>query len=165
MGRLGKSIMSAAAAGALLAVMPAAVRAQERPDAEAKPRASAETHTPFRRTVFTGNEMLMAVFNTLASDCSAQHFQTDIGCRQLLIQFMGRSGCGNEDDSFELEHFECFARQNQVTMVDRIEGTTEDADLFQTKRLFCHASTVHCRSGWMNRGLIQRDDEDLATTS
>jgi hypothetical protein len=71
MGRLGKSIMSAAAAGALLAVMPAAVRAQERPDAEAKPRASAETHTPFRRTVFTGNEMLMGVFNTLASDCSA----------------------------------------------------------------------------------------------
>jgi len=71
MGRLGKSIMAAAAAGALLAVMPAAVRSQERPDAEAKPKAAAETHTPFRRTVFTGNEMLMGVFNTLASDCSA----------------------------------------------------------------------------------------------
>ncbi len=70
MGRLGKSIIAAAAAGALLAVMPAAVRSQERPDAEAKPKAAAE-HTPFRRNVFTGNEMLMAVFNTLASDCSA----------------------------------------------------------------------------------------------
>ena len=71
MGRLGKSIMAAAAAGVLLTVIAAEARSQEKPAAEAKPKAAAETHTPFRRTVFTGNEMLMAVFNTLASDCSA----------------------------------------------------------------------------------------------
>jgi len=68
----------------------------------------------------------------LASDCSAQHFQTDIGCRQLLLQFVGRSGSRNKDNGFKLERFECFARQNQVTVVDRIEGATEDASLFQT---------------------------------
>ena len=71
MGRLGKSIMAAAAAGVLLTVIAAEARSQEKPAAEAKPKAAAETHTPFRRNVFTGNEMLMAVFNTLASDCSA----------------------------------------------------------------------------------------------
>jgi len=71
MNRRGKSIIAAAAVGSLLAVMPAAVKSQERSATEAKPKAAAETHTPFRRTVFTGNEMLMAVFNTLASDCSA----------------------------------------------------------------------------------------------
>ena len=71
MGRLGKSIMAGAAAGALLTLIAAEARSQENPATEAKPKAAAETHTPFRRTVFTGNEMLMAVFNTLASDCSA----------------------------------------------------------------------------------------------
>ena len=71
MGRLGKSIMVGAAAGALLTLIAAEARSQENPATEAKPKAAAETHTPFRRTVFTGNEMLMAVFNTLASDCSA----------------------------------------------------------------------------------------------
>ena len=63
--------MAAAAAGALLTVIAAEARSQEKPAAEAKPKAAAETHAPFRRTVFTGNEMLMAVFNTLASDCGA----------------------------------------------------------------------------------------------
>jgi hypothetical protein len=71
MGRLGKSIMAGAAAGALLNLIAAEARSQENPAAEAKPKPAAETHAPFRRTVFTGNEMLMGVFNTLASDCSA----------------------------------------------------------------------------------------------
>jgi hypothetical protein len=71
MSRLAKSIMAAVAAGGLLTAISADVRSQEKPAAEAKPKAAADTHAPFRRTVFTGNEMLMAVFNTLASDCSA----------------------------------------------------------------------------------------------
>ncbi len=56
---------------ALLTFAAGAVRSQEQPAAQAKPKAAAETSAPFRRRVFTGNEMLMAVFNTLASDCSA----------------------------------------------------------------------------------------------
>jgi hypothetical protein len=60
-----------AAVAALLTFAAREVRSQEKPAAEAKPKAAADTHAPFRRTVFTGNEMLMGVFNTLASDCSA----------------------------------------------------------------------------------------------
>jgi len=66
-----KSIIAAAAAGALLIAVSADVRSQEKPPVEAKPKAAADTHAPFRRIVFTGNEMLMGVFNTLASDCGA----------------------------------------------------------------------------------------------
>jgi hypothetical protein len=62
---------AATALAALLTLAAHDVRSQEKPAAEAKPKAAAETHAPFRRTVFTGNEMLMGVFNTLASDCSA----------------------------------------------------------------------------------------------
>jgi hypothetical protein len=80
----------------------------------------------------------------LAFDRSAQHFQTDIGCRELLIQLVGRSGGLNKDNFFEIERFECVARQNQVSVMDRIEGATEDADLFQAKRLFCTATAL-CR--------------------
>jgi hypothetical protein len=71
MSRVGRSIIAAAAAAALLTAISADVRSQEKPVAEAKPKAAADTHAPFRRTVFAGNEMLMGVFNTLASDCSA----------------------------------------------------------------------------------------------
>src|SRR3954470_17645700 len=70
MSRVGKSITAAAAAAALLTAISADVRSQEKPVAEAKPKAAADTHAPFRRTVFAGNEMLMGGFNTLASDCS-----------------------------------------------------------------------------------------------
>jgi hypothetical protein len=70
MSRVGKSIIAAAAAATLLTAVSADVRSQEKPAAEAKPKA-ADTHAPFRRTVFAGNEMLMGVFNTLASDCTA----------------------------------------------------------------------------------------------
>jgi hypothetical protein len=66
MSRVGKSIIAAAAAATLLTAVSADVRSQEKPAAEAKPKA-ADTHAPFRRTVFAGNEMLMGVFNTLAS--------------------------------------------------------------------------------------------------
>jgi hypothetical protein len=62
---------SCAVVAALLTFASGEVASQEQPAAEAKPKAGAETHAPFRRTVFTGNEMLMGVFNTLASDCSA----------------------------------------------------------------------------------------------
>ena len=89
----------------------------------------------------------------LAFDRSAQHFQTDIGCRELLIQFVGRSGGRNKDNCFEIERFEGFARQNQVTVMDRIEGATEDADLFQAKRLFGTVATALCRRVWVNRCL------------
>jgi hypothetical protein len=78
------------------------------------------------------------------SDRTTQHFQTDIGCRQLLIQFVGRSGSRNKDHGFKIKRFEGFARQNQVTVVDRIEGTTEDADLFQAKHLFGNARAALC---------------------
>jgi len=89
----------------------------------------------------------------LAPDRSAQHFQTDIGRRQLLIHFVGRSGSRNKDNGFKVERFECFTRQNQVTVMDRIEGATEDADLFQAKRLFCTGATALCRRVWVNRCL------------
>jgi hypothetical protein len=69
--RLVESSCAATLAAALLTFASADVRSQEKPVAEAKPKAAAETQPPFRRTVFTGNEMLMGVFNTLASDCSA----------------------------------------------------------------------------------------------
>ena len=89
----------------------------------------------------------------LAFDRSAQHFQTDIGRRQLLIQFVGRSGSRNKDNCFKVERFERCARQNQMTVMDRIEGATEDADLFQAKRLFCTADTALCRRVLVNRCL------------
>jgi hypothetical protein len=43
--------------------------APQRPDV--RPKGAAETHTPFRRVAFSGNEMIMSAFNTLASDCVA----------------------------------------------------------------------------------------------
>ena len=89
----------------------------------------------------------------LTFDRSAQHFQTDIGRRQLLSQFVGRSSSRNKDNGFKVERFEGFARQDQVTVMDRIEGATENADLFQAKRLFGDASTALCHFGWVNRGL------------
>jgi hypothetical protein len=89
----------------------------------------------------------------LGFDRSAQHFQTDIGCRELLIQFVGRSCGRNKDDCFEIERFDCFTRQNQMTVMDRIEGATEDADLFQAKRLFGTPGTALCRGVWLNRCL------------
>ena len=47
---------------------------------------------------------------------------------------MGRRCRGNKDDCFQLKRFERFARQNQVTMVNRIESATEDANLFQAMK-------------------------------
>jgi hypothetical protein len=83
MSRLGRSIIATAAVAALLTAVSAGVRAQEqpatlptpatpdKPATDTKPKAAAESHVPFRRSVFSGNEMVMAVFNTLASDCLA----------------------------------------------------------------------------------------------
>jgi hypothetical protein len=44
--------------------------AAQRPSSGARPK-SGETHTPLRRVAFSGNEMIMSAFNTLASDCHA----------------------------------------------------------------------------------------------
>jgi len=44
--------------------------AAQRPPNDARQKGG-ETHTPFRRVMFSGNEMIMSVFNTLASDCVA----------------------------------------------------------------------------------------------
>src|SRR5262249_19736587 len=44
--------------------------APQRPPADARPK-SGEVHTPFRRVAFSGNEMIMGAFNTLAPDCVA----------------------------------------------------------------------------------------------
>ena len=86
----------------------------------------------------------------LAFDRSAQHFQTGIGCRELLIQFMGRSGGRNKDNCFEIERFERIARQYQVPVMDRVERPAEDADLFQAKRLFGTVAAAFCRQVRVN---------------
>ena len=96
MTRISASITAAAAAAALLLAVSASVWSQEQPAAPPRPQAptqsqtqtpdlpaaaqrppndarqkSGETHTPFRRVMFSGNEMIMSAFNTLASDCVA----------------------------------------------------------------------------------------------
>src|SRR5262249_37079826 len=93
MARMGASITATAATAALLLAVSAKVWSQEppaqprsqtptqpqtpdlppaahRPPPEARSK-SGEAHPPFRRVAFSGNEMVMSVFNTLASDCVA----------------------------------------------------------------------------------------------
>lgn len=67
----------------------------------------------------------------LACDRRAHHFQTGIGRRELLLQFMRRSSSRDKDHFLELERFERVTRQNQMSVMDRIEGAAENADLFQ----------------------------------
>ena len=66
----------------------------------------------------------------LAFDRGAQHFQTNIGWCELLLQFVRRRGGRDKDNFFEVEGFERIPRQNQVSVMDRIEGATENADFF-----------------------------------
>lgn len=87
----------------------------------------------------------------LAFDRRAQHFQANIGRRELLIQSMRRSAGRNKNHRVETQRFARFTRQNQMTVMDRIEGATEDADLFQAKRLFGTMTTALCRRFWVNR--------------
>jgi len=95
MTRVGATITAAAATAALLLGVSARVWSQEqpapprpqtqpqtqaqtpdlppapqRPPGDARQR-TGEAHTPFRRVMFSGNEMIMSAFNTLASDCVA----------------------------------------------------------------------------------------------
>ena len=99
MPSIGSSLTAAAATAVLLVAVSAQVWSQEpaplpqaatptqdvpavpqHPPGDAKPKAgetrtadnkSGEVHVPFRRTAFSGNEMIMGVFNTLPSDCIA----------------------------------------------------------------------------------------------
>jgi|SRR5690242_16719825 len=51
--------------------------AQEKPPTDARNRGARDTRAPFRKIVFSGNEMVMSVFNTLGADCIAA-FRPDV---------------------------------------------------------------------------------------
>lgn len=102
-----------------------------------------------------------------AFDRGAQHFQTDIRRRELLIQFMRGSSGRDKDNFFEIERFERVARQNQMSVMDRVESAAKDADLFQAKRLFGTVAAALCRrvraNGHLDRsgpGFGPRDDRN-----
>ena len=100
--RLCRSMFVAAMAGGFIAAVPGAARsqenpppqsppqanpspetppqekpAQEKPPADARNRGVRDTRAPFRKIVFSGNEMVMSVFNTLGADCLAA-FRPDV---------------------------------------------------------------------------------------
>jgi len=67
----------------------------------------------------------------LALKRSLQHFQTNLGRRQLPVDFVGRSRRGNEEEPVEPECFNRLLSQDQMPVMDRIECSTKDANSFQ----------------------------------
>jgi hypothetical protein len=64
----------------------------------------------------------------LGLKCRAQHFKTNLRDRESLMQFVGRSGGRNKKHLVKKQRFPRFTRQNQMTVMNRIEGAAEDAD-------------------------------------
>ena len=53
--------------------------------------------------------------------------------RGLLLQFVGRERGRNEDYAVELQRFGRIARQDQMPVMNWIEGDAEDTELFQMR--------------------------------
>jgi len=67
----------------------------------------------------------------LSLNRSADHLRAKVGGRRLLSRLVRRTCDRNEKEAVELQLFQRVAGQDQVPIMNGIEGAAEDADLFQ----------------------------------
>ena len=88
----------------------------------------------------------------LAFNRSAQHFQTNVSCCRLPIQLVRGEGGRDENQCLELQLLGGIAREEQVSVMNRIEGAAEDTNLFQNVTLLCcHSERSRGISRYPNR--------------
>ena len=72
----------------------------------------------------------------LALDGRAQHFDAEIRRGRCLVELVRRDRRGDEEQLVQLELFDRVTRQDEMRVMNGIERTAEDADLFQDEFLF-----------------------------
>ena len=84
---------------------------------------------------------IIALKARFSFDRSAQHFQTNIRRRSAKIDLMWGPRGRNEDQLVKTKCFDCFASEDQMPVMDRIEGSAENANSFQ-----CHSEPSEAES-------------------
>ncbi len=68
----------------------------------------------------------------LAFDRRLQHFQSYFATRDRSGLLQRGNRCRHQDDFVEVERFNHFAGENQMRVMDRVEGAAIDRDLLQS---------------------------------
>ena len=79
----------------------------------------------------TGEFQFVETKARLALDRGADHLHAQISGRRLLSGLVRRTRGRNEKEAVELQLFQRVAGQDQVPIMNGIEGAAKDADLFQ----------------------------------
>ena len=84
----------------------------------------------------------------LALNCRPQHFHASIGPSWRPSQLVRRESSGDENQVVELQLLDRVPREDQMPMVDGIEGPAEDADLLSQRNLVSQFEAKSKVSEW-----------------
>jgi hypothetical protein len=90
---------------------------------------------------------IIGLKSRFALNGSAQHFPANIRRRRLKVGLVGRPRGGNKDQLIKPKRFDCLAPKDQMPVMDRIEGSAENANSFHIILSEAQRSrrTLNCR--------------------
>src|SRR5919198_552391 len=79
---------------------------------------------------------LAVIYNELRFTCSGrlQHRQSRLWAGNRRTSFLRRDARWHEDHLVQAEDFECFASENEMTVMNRIKRSAIDSNFFQRER-------------------------------
>ena len=88
---------------------------------------SRRIHRERRSGLFRFASIAEKTLHTL--DSCLHHLATQGGGHRRTIQLVGRDICGDENDTLEAEFFHRIPRQDEMSVVDRIEASAKQSDV------------------------------------